>query len=73
MRTSAMPGRLRLSAAGAALLVLAGCASVNIEQAVQQTNDAAPGFTQGKLALSRTAQQRQACNWRWPTVRRCRR
>jgi hypothetical protein len=55
-----MPGRLRLSAAGAALLVLAGCASVNIEQAVQQTNDAAPGFTQGKLALSRTAQQRQA-------------
>ena len=51
---------LRLTALAAASLVLAGCASVNIDQAVQETNDTAGTFTQGKLELSRTDEQQQA-------------
>jgi outer membrane protein TolC len=55
-----MARNYRLPVAAAAVLLLAGCASVNIDQAVQETNQAAPGFTSGKLELSRTDQQRQA-------------
>ena len=50
----------QLSALATAALVLAGCASVNIDQTVQETNDTSQAFTQGKLELSRTAQQHQA-------------
>lgn len=50
----------RLSALATAALVLAGCASVNIDQALLDTNDQARPFTQGKLELSRTEQQQQA-------------
>jgi len=50
----------RLTALAAASLALAGCASVNFDQAVQGTNDNTGTFTQGKLELSRTAQQAQA-------------
>ena len=50
----------RLSALATAALVLAGCASVNIDQTVQDTNQTSQAFTQGKLELSRTAQQQQA-------------
>jgi len=50
----------RLGALTAAVLVLAGCASVNIDQAVQDANDSTTTFTGGKLELSRTAQQQQA-------------
>jgi len=50
----------RLGALAAATLVLAGCASVSIDQAVQETNETAKGFTQGQLELSRTDEQRQA-------------
>ena len=50
----------RLTALAAATLVLAGCASVNMDQAVRDTNDTASTFTQGKLELSRTEQQAQA-------------
>ena len=50
----------RLTALAAASLVLAGCASVNMDQAVRDTNDTTATFTQGKLELSRTAQQAQA-------------
>ncbi|MBL0422561.1 TolC family protein [Ramlibacter sp. AW1] len=50
----------RLTAVAAAAFVLAGCASLNIEQAVQETNQAVPTFTQGKLELSRTDEQRQS-------------
>ena len=49
-----------LSALATAALVLAGCASVNIDQTVQDTNQTSQAFTQGKLELSRTAQQQQA-------------
>ena len=51
---------LRLAGAAVGLALSAGCASVNIDQAVQETNRTAPGFTQGKLELARTRQQRQA-------------
>ncbi|MGH8832046.1 MAG: TolC family protein [Polaromonas sp.] len=50
----------RLSALATAALVLAGCASVNIDQALLDTNDTTRPFTQGKLELSRTEQQQQA-------------
>ncbi len=50
----------RLGALATATLVLAGCASVNFDQAVGDTNNSAGDFTQGKLELSRTTEQRQA-------------
>ena len=55
-----MTRNFRLAVAAAAVLVLASCASVDIDQAVQATNQAAPGFSGGKLELSRTDPQRQA-------------
>ena len=54
-----MQRQFRLAAIGAALLILAGCASVNIDQAIQDTNQSTRDFTQGKLELSRTDEQRQ--------------
>jgi len=53
----------RLTALAAAILALAGCASVDFDQAVRDTNsapNATNAFTQGKLELSRTEQQNQA-------------
>jgi len=50
----------RLSAVAISALVLVGCASVNMDQAVRDTNDATASFTQGKLELSRSEQQTQA-------------
>ena len=50
----------RLGAVTAATFILAGCASVNFDQAVQDTNRSAGAFTQGKLELSRSDQQQQA-------------
>lgn len=55
-----MKRMIRYGAVGAAAAVLAGCASLDIDEAVEQTNQATSGFTQGKLELSRTEQQRQA-------------
>jgi outer membrane protein TolC len=54
-----MSSSFSLAALGTALLV-AGCASVDIDQAVQVTNQTTQGFTQGKLELERTEQQRSA-------------
>lgn len=50
----------KLGAITAATLVLAGCASVNFEEALGDANGSTNTFTQGKLELSRTDQQRQA-------------
>lgn len=50
----------RLGAVAAATLILAGCASVNFDRALQDTNDRTAEFTQGKLGLSRSDQQQQA-------------
>jgi outer membrane protein TolC len=55
-------GIFRLGAVIAVVLTLAGCASVNIDQAVKETNDTTGAFTQGKLVLSRTDAQRQAAS-----------
>ncbi len=55
-----MKALFRPGAVAAATLVLAGCASVNFDQAVQDTNNGTGTFTQGKLELSRSDQQQQA-------------
>ena len=54
-----MKHALRLTAVAVAAVVLAGCASVSIEEAVQDTNTNARQFTGGKLELSRTQEQRE--------------
>ncbi len=48
---------LVMTAAG---LLLAGCATIDIDQAIQETNAELPAFTQGALELSRTEAQAQA-------------
>ena len=50
----------KLSALAGSALVLAGCASVNFDQAVSTANQTAGSFTGGKLELSRSAQQLEA-------------
>lgn len=50
----------RLTALAAAALVLTGCASVNIDEAIRAANQATAEFTAGKLVLSRTQEQQQA-------------
>ncbi len=60
MTAPSMKTLFKSGAVAAAVLVLAGCASVNIDQAVKDTNDTTAAFTQGKLELSRTDQQVQA-------------
>lgn len=59
-RMNRIPSALRLGALAATAVFLAGCASVSIDEAVRGTNEAIPGFTGGKLELSRTEQHRQA-------------
>jgi outer membrane protein TolC len=44
----------------AAIISLAGCASVNINQTLERTNQDAATFTQGKLRLATSDEQRQA-------------
>ena len=62
MKTRRMNTLLQRSALAAAVLVLAGCASVNIDQAILDANDAnaTRSFSTGKLELSRTDAQLQA-------------
>ena len=60
MNAPSMKTIFKSGAVVAAVLVLAGCASVNIDQAVKDTNDTTGAFTKGKLELSRTDQQVQA-------------
>lgn len=57
---NAMKKYFKLTLLAAAALVLTGCASVNIDQAIGETNSTAGEFTAGKLVLSRTQQQQQA-------------
>ena len=51
---------MHFSGVAFAALLLAGCAGVNFDQALQDANSASSNFTQGKLELSRTQQQSQA-------------
>ncbi len=55
-----MNPRFKLAALAAAVLALAGCASVNVDQAVSAANQTAAAFTGGKLALNRSAEQTAA-------------
>lgn len=50
----------RITAIAATALVLSGCASLSIDDALKQSNQATGDFTAGKLELSRTDEQRQA-------------
>ena len=54
------PHLLKKTVVALAVLVLAGCASVNINESVNQTNQELTGFTNGKLSLVQTDEQRQA-------------
>lgn len=60
MKETTVKAIFRLSTLATATLVLAGCASVSMDQALQETNDTTKAFTQGKLELSRTEQQQLA-------------
>ncbi len=60
MKSPHMKRLLRISAVSTAALVLAGCASVNFDQALGEANQNTQAFSQGKLELSRTEAQRQA-------------
>lgn len=53
-----MKRAFRLAAIAAAMGLLGGCASVAIDDALQDTNTRARAFTQGKLNLSRTQEER---------------
>ena len=53
-----MTPTLRLSALAAGLVALTGCASVSIDDALKETNTRSEPFTQGKVELSRTKEQR---------------
>ncbi|OUM01022.1 TolC family protein [Variovorax sp. JS1663] len=50
---------LRLAAVAGAVMLLAGCATVGIDDALQETNAGAPQFTQGRVELGRTPEQRE--------------
>ncbi len=52
--------RLQRTALAAAVLILAGCASVNFNESLADTNASSRDFTDGKLELSRTDAQREA-------------
>ncbi len=49
----------KLAISAVTLAVLSGCASVSLEQNVNRVNDEASSFTDKKLTLSRTAQERK--------------
>ena len=55
-----MQRHFRLAATATAVLFLAGCASVDMDRAVQDANQSTRDFTQGKLELSRTDDRRKA-------------
>ena len=56
MPLRATHAKLALSALG--LAVLTGCASVSLDQNIRRVNDEAGSFTEGKLALARTQEER---------------
>ena len=60
MKPTIMKKYFKLTAIAVAGLVLAGCASVNFDEAVGNANQTTGSFTGGKLELSRTAQQNEA-------------
>lgn len=59
MRRTLPSSGARLAISAVTLAVLSGCASVSLEQNVSRVNDEASSFTEKKLALSRTEQERK--------------
>jgi outer membrane protein TolC len=57
-RNSPLPWHFKLTATAVLLAVLSGCANINFEQSLANTNKQAASFTQGKLSLVRTKDQR---------------
>ncbi len=58
--TNTLTKYFKLTAIAVAALVLAGCASVDFDEAVGNANQSTGSFTSGKLALNQTAEQRDA-------------
>ncbi|MDT0136987.1 TolC family protein [Acidovorax sp. PRC11] len=58
-RAASMP-RTKLLIALAAVAVLSGCASANLEQSLSDTNTTTKSFTDGQLSLARDAKERDA-------------
>ncbi|MDO9237344.1 MAG: TolC family protein [Aquabacterium sp.] len=52
--------RVKWLVSAVSVIVLSGCASVNFDNSVAKTNQDASDFTQGKLALAQTQEQRTA-------------
>jgi hypothetical protein len=57
---TSFPRQFKLAAAAVSLAVLSGCASVNFDQSLTNTNEAAADFTQGKLVLVQSKDQRDS-------------
>lgn len=60
MTPAARLARVKWLAVALSVIVLSGCASVNFDNSVAKTNQDASDFTQGKLALAQTQEQRTA-------------
>ncbi|QKO23399.1 TolC family protein [Rhodoferax sp. BAB1] len=59
MRRTLTSRGAKLTVSAVALAVLSGCASVSLEQNVDRVNEEASSFTEKKLTLSRTEQERK--------------
>ena len=60
MNTSDLRHLLKTVIGAVIAIVLTGCASVNFKQSMDQANQTLPSFTQGKLELALTQDQREA-------------
>ena len=58
MTTARQRAGLKLAAAAISLAALSGCASVDFDQSVARTNQDAASFTNGKLTMAQTGEQR---------------
>jgi outer membrane protein TolC len=57
-RATKMPRSLKLGLSIAAVVILSGCASASLDQSIGQVNADAGSFTEGRLALARTDDER---------------
>ena len=60
MKATAMTKYFKLTTITATALVLAGCTSVNFDEAIGRTNQTISSYTDGQLALNLSAEQREA-------------
>lgn len=59
-RKTSFPANCKRVITAVSLAVLSGCANVNFDQSLANTNQVAADFTQGKLAFAQTQDQRDA-------------